>query len=144
MDQTFIWNILERKLRNQSQYIKDYGHHVDIKVDSRNMLTCANLIKKINDEFYVMEYLDYYDCDIDFVPIENTSLHEMVSNTNWEKFDEYFKKYPRIYKKITANGEPKTTEDKKRVAMDIARTNHNRAIRLLFKIMEGHIERWWD
>ena len=143
-DQTYIWDILEHKLKNQSHHIKHYGHHTDKDHDSRNMLICANLIKKIKEDYYDMEYIDYNSCDFNFIPNDDSSLYEMVSSTNWEKFDDFFKKYPRIYKKLTINGEPKTTEDKKRVAMKIAHTNHKRAIRLLFKIMEEHIERWWD
>lgn len=143
-DQAYIWDILERKLRNQSYHIKHYGHHVNIEQDSRNLLICAKLIKKIRDEDYVMEYIDYFSRDISFVPSEYTMGYEMTSTINLEKFDEFFKQYPRIYKKITIDGEPMGIEDKQRVAMNIAQINHQRAIRLLFKIMEEHIERWWD
>ena len=143
-DQAYIWDMLERKLRNQSYHIKHYGHHVDTDHDSRNMLICANLIKKIKDEHYDMEYMDYYKWDSEFLPIENTKLYEMRSHVRWENFDEYFKKYPLVYKKVVANIEPDRKDDKKYIAMRIAQTNHKRAIRLLFKIMEDQIERWWD
>jgi hypothetical protein len=33
---------------------------------------------------------------------------------------------------------------KQRIAMNIGRYNHERARKLLFKIMEENIEGWWD
>lgn len=143
-DQAYIWDILEKKLRNQSHHIKHYGHHVDTDYDSRNMLICANLIKKIRDEYYDMEYMDYHSWNASFVPSDREGCYEMVSETNWEKFDDYFKKYPRIYKEVLNKCEPERKDDKEWIAMQIAHTNHRRAIRLLFKIMEDQIERWWD
>jgi hypothetical protein len=65
-----------------------------------------------------------------------------------ENFDDYFKKYPLIYKRVL-NGEGpfnlKGREDDKQViAMNIGYVNHKRARKLLFKMMEENIERWWD
>jgi hypothetical protein len=72
----------------------------------------------------------------------------MNSEQVWEKFDDYFKKYPLVYKRVM-NGEGvfslKGREDDKHViAMNIAHLNHDRARKLLFKIMEENIEGWWD
>jgi hypothetical protein len=35
-------------------------------------------------------------------------------------------------------------DDKHVIAMNIAHLNHDRARKLLFKIMEENIEGWWD
>jgi hypothetical protein len=35
-------------------------------------------------------------------------------------------------------------KDKELIAMEIAHENHERARKLLFKILERNIERWWD
>jgi hypothetical protein len=37
-----------------------------------------------------------------------------------------------------------STDKKQRIAMNIGHINHDRARKLLFKIMEENIERWWD
>lgn len=140
-DQAYIWDILEKKLRNQSHHIKHYGHHVNTDYDSRNMRICADLIKRIRDEYYDMEYLDYCNYSFDFIPTDKPNLNEMVSKENWEKFDDYFAKYPLIYKQVVAKTD-KT--DKKYIAMKMSQINHQRAIKLLFKIMESEIEKWWD
>ena len=65
-----------------------------------------------------------------------------------ENFDDYFKKYPLIYKRVLAGEGPfqplESGDSKVRVAMNIAHINHDRARKLLFKIMEQDIEKWWD
>ena len=39
----------------------------------------------------------------------------------------------------------KDSEDiKQRIAMNIGHINHERARKLLFKLMEQNIEKWWD
>ena len=35
-------------------------------------------------------------------------------------------------------------KDKKIIAMEIAHENQERAKKLLFRLMENNIERWWD
>ena len=65
-----------------------------------------------------------------------------------ENFDDYFKKYPLIYKKVL-NGEGLINregreDDKQLIAMSIGYINHDRVKKLLFKIMEENIEGWWD
>jgi len=75
--------------------------------------------------------------------------------TTSENFDDYFKKYPLVYKKVLADkklqifgieardGETEV-DAKQRIAMNIGRYNHERARKLLFRIMEENIEGWWD
>ena len=64
-----------------------------------------------------------------------------------ENFDDYFAKYPLIYKRVM-NGEGwlkiEDENDKDRIASNIAHINHDRARKLLFKIIEQNIEKWWD
>jgi hypothetical protein len=65
-----------------------------------------------------------------------------------ENFDDYFKKYPLIYKRVL-NGEgiinrEGREDDKQLIAMNIGYINHDRVRKLLFKTMEENIEGWWD
>jgi hypothetical protein len=65
-----------------------------------------------------------------------------------ENFDDYFKKYPLIYKRVLNGEGPINREgredDKQLIAMSIGYINHDRVKKLLFKIMEENIEGWWD
>ena len=59
-----------------------------------------------------------------------------------DKLDNYFIKYPLIYKQmINKLCHP---EDRRRIAIHMGCKNHERAKRLLFNILNKHIENWWD
>ncbi len=57
---------------------------------------------------------------------------------------------PLVYKRVMKGEGPFTldgrdqSEMKRIIAMNIAHINQDRARKLLFKIMEKNIERWWD
>lgn len=147
-DSHYIFEIMIHKLKDQSKYIGERDIHTRAKRDSEIMMTCVRLMKKIQDEFYSSEYMDYHKTKHWFEPCENKE-----GSSTWkskileENFDDYFKKYPLIYKRvINGDGVFKLdgTNDKQRIAMNISHINHERARKLLFKIMEENIEKWWD
>ena len=66
-----------------------------------------------------------------------------------ENFDDFFKKYPRQYKKVLSGkinlyGKEVDETDKQRIAMEIAHENQDRCRKLIFKIMSDEILHWWD
>jgi hypothetical protein len=150
-DDSYIFTILQTKLKFQSKYIGERDYHTSAKRDSELMNLCVNLIEKVKDEYYSMEYIDYFETEYDFVDSDTPGYRRMVFTEISENADEYFKKYPLIYKRVL-KGEgwlpiiiEKTNElDKKRIAMNMAQINHNRARKLLFNIMSDQIEKWWD
>ena len=155
-DDHFIWEIMKNKLRWQAKYIGDRDFHTRAEMDARRMRLCANLIDKVQDEWYQMEYMDYHESSMNWLDIpDKPDYKQLEIETTSERFDEYFKKYPLVYKKVLADKnlqpfgvdvrEGETEVDtKQRIAMNIAHYNHNRARKLLFKIIEENIEGWWD
>jgi hypothetical protein len=76
----------------------------------------------------------------------------MKHNRKSEKFNDYFLKYPLIYKKVM-NGEGwvdinRFEEDdfeyRHAIAMNIAHINSARAQDLLYKILRDKLSSWWD
>ena len=51
--------------------------------------------------------------------------------------------YPKGEGPFPLDGEDEKSV-KKSIAMNIANVNHNRVRKLVFKIMENNIEKWWD
>jgi hypothetical protein len=139
------------KLKAQSKYIGDRDWHTSAKRDAEIMMTCVRLMKLVQDEFYSSEYMDYHKDRVWFTPCNDGTGNSLYNSEEvWENYDEYFKKYPLVYKKalkgegvFTLNGRDES--DMKRIlAMNIAHLNHDRARKLLFKIMESEVEKWWD
>jgi hypothetical protein len=145
-DHSFIWEILKFKLRNQAEYIGKHDRHNSAKRDAEIMLLCYRLIYNVQEGFYSHEYVDYQETKFRFEDTDSCEdCKELFIDEISEHFDDYFKKYPLIYKRVINNEKNIfKTETKAGIAMNIARINHDRAKKLLFKILENHIEGWWD
>ena len=150
-DDSFIFDILSKKLQFQAEYIGKRDYHTRAKRDAEIMMTCVRLIQKIKMDDYGMEYMDYHETEWEFVDCEDNPGYSTLNMEELsEHFDDYFKKYPLQYKRVL-NGEINRyrrdegeTKERKLIAMEIAQENGVRAHKLLFKILEENIQRWWD
>ena len=148
-DQSFIYEVLKHKLKAQANYVGTKDRHTRAKQDARRMRLCVSLIQICQDDTYNTEYMDYAETDFWFEDVEDKpGFSTIESKIIWEKYDDYFKKYPLIYKRVM-NGEGVFSLDgrddnKQVIAMNIGHINQDRAHKLLFKIMEENIQGWWD
>lgn len=145
-DSHYIWEILKFKLKNQSKHIGYYDRHVSAKRDVEIMMICVKLIDRIQNEYYSMEYMDYYKNEFHWDDCPDKPENKILrSEQISERFDEYFKLYPRVYKEVmSAEKTIFRTDDNAGIAMNIGNKNHQKAKKLLFKILENNIENWWD
>jgi hypothetical protein len=144
-DDHYIFEILKFKLKNQAEYIGYHDRHMSAKRDAEIMMLCVRLIDKVQNEYYETEYQDYHDSEIKFTDSESyPGMYELDIIEKSEHFDDYFKKYPLIYKQVMNNKTLFHKTTKNGIAINIAHINHDRARKLLFKILEQHIEGWWD
>jgi hypothetical protein len=139
-DDFYIFEILKFKLKNQAEYIGKRGIHLSAKRDAEIMMLCVRLIEKIQDEYYGTEYFDYHKSNFKFIDSkDHPGMYEMEVEEISENYDDYFKKYPLIYRMV-----PNLQASKAKIAFQIAKINEERAHKLLFKILEQNIRRWWD
>jgi hypothetical protein len=139
-DDHYIFEILKFKLKNQAEYIGYHDRHMSAKRDAEIMMLCVRLIEKVQDEWYGCEYFNYHKSDMRFIPSEShPGSYKMEMEILEENFDDYFKKYPLIYRMV-----PDLKAPKDEIAFHIAKINEERAHKLLFKILEQNIRRWWD
>ena len=139
-DDHYIFEILKFKLKNQAEYIGYHDRHMSAKRDAEIMMLCVRLMDKVQHEYYGREYQDYYKSDMRFIPSEShPGSYEMEVEILEENFDDYFKKYPLIYRMV-----PDLNAPKEEIAFHIAKINEERAHKLLFKLLEQNIRRWWD
>ena len=158
-DDHYIFEVFKFKLEKQAKYIKEKGFHTNSDLDAKRMMLCVKLMEKVQEDFYTMEYMDYEEKDFFFVPTgegieDGEGGYYMETRLKKENLNDFFKKYPLVYKKIITNkkyhifkmdNEDLTSyEVKSRIALNIGRYNHERARKLLFKILSENIERWWN
>jgi len=148
-DSYFIFEILKHKLTAQAKYIGGRNYHTRASKDARDMRLCVKLMQLFQDETYCMEDMDYSKTKHWFEDaLDHPGFKTWESRILEENFDDYFKKYPLVYKQVM-NGAGAFSivgreDDKQVIAMSIAHTNHDRCRKLLFKIMEERIGGWWD
>ena len=139
-DDFYIFEILKFKLKNQARYIGDKNRYVDAKRDAEIMMICVRLIERIQNDYYGTEYQDYHETEFKFIDsVTHPGNYEMDVEYISEHYVDYFKKYPLIYRQV-----PDLKAPKQKIAFDIAKINEERAHKLLFKILENNIRKWWD
>ena len=158
-DDHYIFEVFKFKLEKQAKYIKEKGFHTNSDLDAKRMMLCVKLMEKVQEDFYTMEYMDYEDKDFFFVPTgesieDSDGGYYMETRLKKENLNDFFKIHPLVYKKIVTdkkyhifkmdNEDLTSYEVKSRIALNIGRYNHERARKLLFKILSENIERWWN
>lgn len=142
----YIYVILKFKLEKTKTLMENgYGDNT-YKVSRINL--AINLLDKLIHNYYSDEYDKYEE-------LEFNSKYELEIVS--ERFDEYIEKnlsnlrrlkntkYVYFSKDIDYfNTEGLTPKDKQYIAMDISHFKHEKCRKLLFSIMEYHIETWWD
>ena len=146
-DHTFIYDILMFKLEQQAKYIGGKDRHLSAKRDAEIMLLCTKLIDLSSNEFYDMEYMDYNTSEFNWLDVPyRPDLKELDIVETSEVYSEYFAKYPNMYRRVMNMESPvfELNGSNQVIAMNIAYYNNERCHKLLFKLMERNIRRWWD
>ena len=146
--------------RMADHFESDRAYSYYAKDRAKRIRTTLKLMKLVGDEEYAMEHFDYEDVKYNFVPvvIRETGDCDGCSTLEVdyisERYDEFFKKYPLIHKRVLAGegvfgkGDDANNatefELKRNVAMNVAHLNQERARRTLHKLIERNIQSWWD
>ena len=141
-DQWHIYNVLQKKIEFQRKELINANRHTDINRDNRDMTIVLNLIERVNEDFYGVEYLDYSESKFRFEPIEgDDEYYTMEQDVISENYDEYIKKYQSSVRKVLKE---KPDLDKKDLCFWVARHNEEKAHDLLHRILKERIRHWWD
>jgi hypothetical protein len=141
-DQWHIYNVLQKKIEFQRKELINANRHTDINRDNRDMTIVLNLIERVNEDFYGVEYLDYSESKFRFEPIEgDDEYYTMEQDVISENYDEYIKKYQSSVRKVLKE---KPDLNKKDLCFWVARHNEERAHDLLHRILKERIRYWWD
>lgn len=121
-DHTYIFEILKYKIELQREYLVKSNRHTRIEADNRDMTNVLNLIERVQQEYYAIEYMDYVDSKFE---------------------DAYLKKYPNSVR-VVMKKDMRTATDKDLLCLHVAQYNQEKAHKLLFKILNERINYWWD
>lgn len=141
-DQWYIYNILQKKIEFQRREIVRSNRHTGIDRDNRDMTIVLNLIERVKEDYYGIEFLDYSETKFRFDPIEgDDERYSMEQDVISENYDEYIKKYPSSVRKVLKE---KPDLNKQYLCVWVARHNEEKAHDLLHKILKERMGAWWD
>lgn len=138
-DSHYIFEVLKFKIKNTSKYIGEADRYVGCERDVEIMNTVVRLIDMVQNETYSMEYMDYETGEF--------SLEKFQEYRNNQDYSKYFEKYPLIYKYVCETPKHKdvlNNDCDNSIALSMGMINHQRAKKILFKLLNEHIEKWWD
>jgi len=125
-DHNYIYDVLLHKLLLQREYLVKHNRFEGIEQVNRDITICLNLIERLKSDYYVMEYMDYDD-------------HWGTVGT----LDEYFNMHRSTVKRCLKK-DRNLMNDKRLLAMRVARANQDKAQALLFRILNEKINTFWD
>ena len=158
-DYKYAADLFAHQLGRMADFLEsDKAYTLSAKDNAKRIRTTLKLMKLVGDEEYAMEYFDYEVVENYFVPIvikesgDCDGCSTMETNYISETYDEYFSKYPLIYNKVVDLGlGPFSSKEgdtdfkiKRIIAMNIAHLNHERARKVLHKLIERNQQKWWD
>ncbi len=150
-DFTSIYDVLEFKINNMANYIETHDRFVGVEHEVQWMRRCSSLIKKVREEYYDMEHMDYKDVEIVFTDTNDDTGSSFVDFvTRKDDSEDFISKYPlwekRAIEYIRKNQNRYNVDetDRQFVARIMAQLRQEKAKKLVFQIMEWRIERWWD
>ena len=142
-DGHYILKILQKKIEFQRKELVNANRHVDIERDNRFMTLALNLLERVREKHYSLECMDYWHEKMEFNDVpDKPNLKSIEFVPISERFDEYLNKYPSSVRAIIKqHGEQ---DDKKRLCLLVSYYNHNKANKLLFRVLEERLAQWWD
>jgi hypothetical protein len=126
-DFTSVYDILRFKIENMSNYIDNRKTFVGYENEVKYMRLCKKLIGLISDDYYLTHYLDMVEA-------------------KWGPYNYVKDSSGKFFKHIKV----KTQEDKEDCdrmtteMLELATKMNAKAKRLLYHILEEHLEKWWD
>jgi hypothetical protein len=143
-DDHYIFEMLKFKLIQQRKELVGANRHTGIEDTNRYITLCLNLIERIQEETYNLEYQDYVRERIWFTD-NGDETSTLNSEIEYENFTGFFLKYQIQTKRLVEkNPELALEENKMRLALRLGDLNQSRCQTLLFKILNEKINTWWD
>lgn len=143
-DDTFLFEIIKFKI---STVAKTHGKVLPYEGFERNvevMNTIVRLIDKFQSEDYLHEYINYVDDEFTFDKVEGTDYYEMKIKNLRDDLDQYFDKYPLLKKRATNHKIYTSNPSSVSLAMAMGFVQHERAKRIIFELLNRHVDKWWE
>ena len=141
-DDAFIFDVLQKKIEFQRKELVSANRHTRIDADNRDMTIVLNLLERVRNEYYGMEYLDYRETKLRFEDVKDNPKRKRVEiDIIWEEDDKFLSKYPSTVRKVMKDNPNINKSD---LCHFVSQYNEEKANDLLFRILKERMRWWWD
>jgi hypothetical protein len=143
-DYTYYWEINKKKISQMRNYHAENLRFEGVERIVEQMDLALSLMDKLKNDYYREEFYEdeYYQTKM---KIENGQV-EFEDTKN--EISRYIEKYPHAQRQVLNNPKYKKymngDESDFKTAMLMGIERHNKAKRILFKLLEYNIESFWD
>lgn len=131
-DQWYLYEIFKKKLSHMEKFQREYGNSIDSKKIAFQIKTCVLLLDRlIKDDYDEMVFKKH--------------------NKKWGEMNLEFQPFKiGLYKGLISRPNIKTEKDMEKERREFRRlSEHEKMLRkqdidYLFKLMNKHIQKWWD
>jgi hypothetical protein len=132
-DHSYATGLFSYQLQRMVKYLEKNQSHVGWEHDVSRMKTAIELIKRVDEDYYSLQYYDlieqkYGKHRIDFIPIDNSDTLELSLRFEKEYTDQ----------------ELADIEKEERFLMKESILKQEKAKRILWKFINHNIENWWS
>ena len=141
-DHHYFWEVLKKKVvQLRDEQLKDLSYSNSAR-EVEIMNTVLRLIDKVQHDEYRDEYYDYYDTNMRIDEKGHLQFDEIRNDLKT-----FISKYPRTHKIVLNNPKYNKYLDGDdmdyKIGIAMSSFQHNKAKKLLFKLLENRIEYWW-
>lgn len=141
-DHAFIYKLLIFKLKRTAKCLRKYDRYEGVERDCEIIDTVVRLLERDIEEYYGMEYMDFHKSQFKSIPTNRPGISQLELEVLENNLQEYFKKYPRTYKKIVDETDRKS--DDLHIAINMGYHRQEKCHKLAFELLKRNIRRWWD
>ena len=143
-DYSFTFKILKFKIENIKQLFEENQKFEGYERNVELMNVCIKLLDNISNDVYGDEYMDYYESEL-LTEYNENGTHSINFKTVEDRTDEYIDKYPHAKRVLFTDPRWERCRDNQTgKCLAVGQIRHEKAIKLLFRILEEKIEGWWQ
>ena len=137
-DYRYAIDLFSYQLLRTADYLEKKNRHTTSLSDAKRIRTVVELLEKVYEEDYAMEYMDiikekYGPSDFRFIESKETDAN---SNPYYEMVEEYEHNY--------TDSELLIISEEKSAEQLNSRIKQKRAHKLALDLIEHNIQKWWD
>lgn len=131
-DHDYLMKLLEFKLLKKERLFRKYGNHLDSNKHANQLKKCAEILKRLREDNYVLDEFIEHD----------KKWGELIISSN--KINEEFSELIFNRKNVITKEDIVNEQLESKICIENGYKNQKSDLKELFRIIQDNILSWWD